>query len=322
MSYGQNSNLGIIFQNSFGTVGDTGSIHFLPMLSETIARKIPTLRSATMRGIIDAGDAYRGPEMNEGEIEVEAQPVPLGALLKSVLELTSSVQSGGIYTHTFKPRTSDWDELSAIQPTTIYKYMETGSAMLYGDMNGTTLEMSVANGEFLKAKVGYVGGIFSQIASVAASYPAGKKYTWDQSSVSIGGSAVSEIEQLTITLEENREAMHTLNNTRNPSRIKHSDFRMLNVEGTIKFDNQTQFQNFLNQSENELIIHFVNSLTEIQSGYNESITLQIPLMRFEEFEPTASGPGQISVGFTANGIYSVDSATCMQITLVNTQATY
>ena len=322
MSYGQNANVGIIFQNSFGTVGDVGSVHYLPILSETIARKKPGLRSQSMRGIIDAGDMYEGPNMNEGEIEIEAQPIPMGALLKTVLGDPTTVQSGGIYTHTYQPRTSDWDEVSAVEPTTIYKYMEVGSAMMFYDMNGTMLEMNVANGEFLKMKVGFVGASFLQDSNTAATYPAGRKFTWDQTSVSMGGSSVSEIEALTITLEENREAMHTLNNTRDPSRIKHSDFRTLAIEGTIKFDNQTEYQQFLTQSERELIVHFVNSATEIQSGYNESLTIQVPLMRYEEFEPVNNGPGQVSVGFTANGIYSTTSATMLQITLVNTQAAY
>lgn len=322
MSYGQNANIGIIFQNSFGTAGSVNSVHYLPILSESIARKKPPLIEASMRGIIDQGNTCEGPNSNEGDIEIEAQGVPLGAMLKSVLELTGSVQSDGIYTHTFQPRSADWDEVSAIQPTTIYKYMETGSAMLYSDMNGNTLELSVSNGEFLKAKVGYVGASFSQIANAVASYPPGKKFTWDQTSVSLGGTAVSEMEALTVSLEENREVMHTLNNSRDPSRIKHSDFRTLSVEGTIKFDNQDEFQQFLSQSERELAVSFVNGLTEIQSGYNESLTIQLPLVRYEEFEPTNTGPGQVSVGFTARGIYSTSSATSLKITLVNTQAAY
>lgn len=322
MAYGQNANVGIIFQNSFGTAGSTDSVHWLPILTESIARKKAPLISQSMRGIIDGGDSYEGLNSNEGEIEVEAQPVPLGALLKSVFELTSTVTSDGIHTHTFKPRTSDWDELSAVQPTTIYKHLETGSASLFEDMNGNTLELNVANGEFLKAKVGYVGAAYSQIAAVSATFPVGRKFTWDQTSVSMGGSAVSEIEALTITHEENREVMHTLNNTRNGSRIKHSDFRTLAVEGTIKFDNQDQYQEFLSQSERELIVNFVNSATEIQSGFNESFGIQLPLMRYEEFEPVATGAGQISVGFTARGIYSTTSATSIQFTLVNTQAAY
>ena len=63
-------------------------------------------------------------------------------------------------------------------------------------------------------------------------------------------------------------------------------------------------------------------MTEVQSGYKESINLKLPLMRYEEVGPTAEGPGQIEVGVTGRGKYSVTSATAMEVTLVNTQVAY
>ena len=40
MSYGQLANVGIIFQDSYGTVGSVDSIHFIPHLSENIGLNI------------------------------------------------------------------------------------------------------------------------------------------------------------------------------------------------------------------------------------------------------------------------------------------
>jgi len=322
MPYGQKSNTGIIFQDSYGTAGDTSSIHFIPNLSESLKLSIPPLISENMRGVFDEGDTYEGPRTVDGSIETEAQPIALGALFKSVLEETSNVNSDGIYTRTFKPRTSDFDEKSANNPVTAYAYRDTGSAMLYSDLNGAMLELGIANGEFLKAKVDYVGGEFSQSASVAASYPVGKRWTWDTTSVSLGGSAVDEIMDMTISLDDGGlEASHTLNNSKYPSRIKRTSMRSISVSGTLKFENQDEYQEFISQSERELIMTFKGA-TEIQSGYNEELIVKLPLMRYEEAAPAAEGAGYIEMSVTAKGKYSVDSGSSMELTLVNTQANY
>jgi len=322
MAYGQKSNVGIIFQNSFDSVGDVGSVHFIPNLSESLKINKPPMYSENMRGVFDEGDSYEGLNTVDGEIDCEAQPIALGAMLKSILEETSVITSEALYTHVFKPRASDFDELSANNPVTAYAYRDTGSAMLYSNLNGATLELAIANGEFLKAKVGFVGGSFQQAASVAASYPVGKRWTWDTASLSFGGAAVPEVAALTVTLDDGGlEAMGTFNNSLYPSRIKRTGFRTIAIDGTLKFDNQDEYQEFISQSERELLLTFTGK-TEVQSGYYEQLTLKLPAMRYEEAAPTAEGAGEIEMSVTARGKYHVGSGTGLEITLTNTQAAY
>jgi len=320
MGYGQKANLGIIFQNSFGTVGDTGSAHFIPLLSENLKLNIPPMYSENMRGVIDEGDTYEGPRTVDGEIATEAMPEPAAVLFKTVLEETAKVTSDDLQTRTFKPRVSDFDEVSANNPFTAYAYRDTGSAQLFYDLNGSGLEIGIANGEFLKLKTTIVGGQYSEIANVAAAYPTGKRWTWDVASTTVGGSAVPELMDLTIVLDDGAlEAIHVLNASKYPNRIKRTNWRTIAVNGTLKFDNQTEYQQFISQSERELIVHCEGNV-EIQSGYYDSITIKLPLLRYEEAQPTVEGPGQIEMSFTARGKYSVDSGTALEITHVSTLA--
>lgn len=321
MPYGQNADLGIIFQDSWDNAGSVNSAHFLPILNESVGKNIPGLISESMRGVFEEGDTYEGPHTNEGDIEIEASATPLGVLLSCVLEETANVNSASLYTRTFKPRSSDWDSVSAGRPFTIYKYLETGSAMLFTNMNGSQLEFSVTNGELFKAKMSVVGGGFQQIGNTTASYPDDTIFTWDTVSVSFGGAAEADIENLTLTYDEAIEAKHTLNNQKTPSQTKHTGFRTLSIEGTIKFNDQDEYQEFLNQTERQLLLHFEGA-TEVQSGYPETLTIDVPKMRYDDFKPTASGPGEMTVGFTARGKYSVDSATLLEITHQSGQATY
>lgn len=322
MAYSQKSVVGITFQNSYGTAGAVNSVHFIPNLSENLKLNIPPLYSENMRGIFDEGDSYDGPRTVDGDISCEAQPIPLGVLFKTILEEVSVVNSGSIYTRVFKPRVSDFDESCANVPVTAYAYRDTGSAMIYSDLNGAMLELGVANGEFLKAKVSFVGGTFSQNASVSATFPTGKRWTWDTSSLSFGGVAVSEVSALTVTLDDGGlEAMHTFNNSKYPSRIKRTSFRTIAIDATFKFDNQTEYQKFLAQTEQKLELTFTGP-TEIQSGYYDKVVLILPAMRYEEAAPAAEGPGQIEMSVTARGKYHVGSGNGLEIQLTNTQAVY
>lgn len=321
MPYGQNADFGIIFQNSWDQVGSVNSAHFLPILNESVGKNIPGLISESMRGVFEEGDSYEGPHTNDGDIEIEASATPLGVMLAAMFDNTATVSSGSLRTRTFKPRSTDWDNISANRPFTIYKYFEVGSAMLFSNMNASQFELMVTNGELFKAKMSVVGGGFSQTANTAAAYPDDKVFTWDTASVSFGGTAEADIENLTISIDEAIEPKHTLNNSKNPSQTKHTGFRTLSVDGTIKFNNQNEYQEFLSQSERSLMVHF-EGVTEIQSGYNESLTVDLPLMRYDDFKPSASGPGEMTVGFTARGKYSVGSGTLVEFTHVSTQSAF
>jgi hypothetical protein len=188
-------------------------------------------------------------------------------------------------------------------------------------MNASKMSLSVANGELLKASIEFMGGKYSQVAAPAASYPAGKGLTWDVASVALSGTANADISELNIELDDALENKHTLNNTKTPSRTKRSGRRTLAVGGTLIFDTQSEYQEFLSQSERNLTVH-MKGLASVQSGYDEGLTLIVPLLRHTEFKPVAGGPGKLEVGFSGKGVYSTTSATALHITLANTQAAY
>jgi len=320
MAYGQSSNIGISFQDSYGTLL-TSSVYWMPHVSDGVGLNIEQLTSEESRGIYDMGDAYTGKKSVDGDLSLDVQPIPIGVIFQAIFGEPTTVTSGAVQSHTFKPRTADWDALSANNPFTYHQYLDTGSAQLFSDMNASTLEISVSQGELLKMSMGMVGGSYSQIANLTPSYPNGEHFTWDTTSISLGGSGKTEIMDLTINIDESLEAMHTLNGSKYPSRIKRTGFRSIECNGTLKFDDQTEYQEFITQTERELIATFTGA-TEIQSGYYDMIEIKLPKLRYGELKPVAGGAGEMEVSFTGAAKYSVDSATSMQVLLVNTQAAY
>ncbi len=322
--YGMKSFVALGFQNSFDTL-NTNSLHFIPFLTENVGMLKPPIIGENLAGIFDEGPDFEGPVTIEGDLETEAHPISVGMLISAVLGRPISVASDAIFTHTWEPRTADFDIKAANNPITYYKEIggtAVGSAQLLYNMQGNTLELSVANGELTKAKVGFVGGTFSQVAAIATALPTGRvQWPWSVCSIDIGAAAHPEIKEMTVTVEENLEAMHTLHNSIFPNRIKRTGFRTIAAEGTLIFDTSAELQQFLSQAERELIVTFKGG-TEVQSGFSEDLKIQLPLMRYREFKPEIGGPGLVEVSFVAAGKYSVSSATGLIMTLVNTLAWY
>lgn len=326
MGYGADGRYGIVFQNSYGvpitSLSAAASYHWLPIVSENVGVDKPILMSRGMRGTFYEGDHYQGPNVVPGDITVEAQAVPLGAVLKAVMGDPTTVQSSGIYTHTFVPRASDFDIIGAGSPLAFHKYLsDGGSATIFHDLAGSKLELKIANGELLTAMISVVGGKYTQLAALSTSFNAGAHFPWSVTSVSVDGVAKTEMLDFTITLDEKLEAKHTLNGSIFPGRIKRTDFRTIEIGGTLTFDDQVEYQNFLAQSNYRGVLHMEGS-TEIQSGYNESLTVIVPSMRYTELKPSGDGPGEIEASFSAKGVYNTGSATGLSIILVNTVAAY
>lgn len=322
MSYGMKTYLGINFQNSYGTALTT-SVYWLPFISEGLSLKKDQIIAEGMRGIFDEGASYEGKNSIEGDIEMEAHPVQMGVLLKAMFGSPTTVTSSGVYTHTFKPRTADFDNYAASIPLNIVKNLgDTGSAHQYYDMVANKLSFGIANGELYKLSMGVMGGKYSQIAAPAATLPTGDTvFSWNVSSLSLGGSANVDMKELSVEVDESLENIHTLNGSKYPSRTKRSGFRKIAISGTLVFDDQTEYQKFVAQTEQNLTVTLTNG-TQIQSGYYEAFTIKAPLARYTEFPIAAGGPGKIEVGFTSKANYSTTSATALEIVLVNSKAAY
>lgn len=326
-AYGQNSVLAISFQDSAGT-SNVDSLHFVPFTSEGLALIKEPLTSEQMRGIFDEGPDSEGMNSVEGDVEVEAQSIALGAMLTAVFGKPTTTAVGSGFEHVWTPQTSDWSTRLANLPVTVYKHLsDPGSAHVFYDLNGSSIELSSAAGEFLNAIVSFVGGKEEQIEALTPSYPDEVRWPWDVASLQLAPnsgdslSALDTIMDFTITVDEQLEAQHTHSATKTPSRIKRTGFRTVEVSGTMKFEDQDEYQQYKAQSERAFQAHF-RGPAEISSGVRESLTIDIPAFRLRELPPSAEGAGPIEVSFTAAGKYHTGSGTAIQVTLVNTQAAY
>lgn len=319
MAYGSNAHLGISFQSSFGT-SNTTSMHWFPIISETLTESIPEVMSEAQYARFEEGPSYRGMTTYEGDVSFESNPVLLGKLLKAWFGQASSTLVTSHYSHTFVPVTEDFCNKAGVPPCTIEVYRDAGSAHLFSDMLLNQLVIEIAHGAIVKCTGSFIGANRAKSAKSTPSYLSGSDYTFDQTSIEWAGSANDTVQTLTVTMNNALEATGTLNTTRRPSRIKRNGNRTIEIAGTMLFENDTEYDKYLASTGNQIVTTLTGQ--SVSSGYNASLTMDFPSVRYNDFPVNISGPGLISVSFTAKAKYHTGSGNIATFTMVNTQSLY
>ncbi len=325
MAYGQDAKIGLAFQNSHGdAVTDIGSFYLMPFLSESITPDVPELLSQNMEGRFDEGEAFSGARNVGGTLSNESQPVTIGVLLKAMfgdpVTLSNSVAAGEFWEHTFKPRTADFDTNVINIPMTMHKNLADGGQVpVYQDLVATRLELGVSNGEFLLASINFTGGVVgTKQTSDTIAAAVGKKWTWDVTSIQLGGSANTEFSDLTVIVDEQASARWTLQTQKDPARVKRDGRRQVRVNGTIRFVDQTEYDLFLASTTQALRLTMTGT-TEIRSGFFDVLDIIVPAFKYLTYPVEFPDPAELQVSFEGKADYHVGSATSIQFTLTNTQ---
>jgi len=325
MGYGVKSTLGLRFQATYGEVPQaSNTFEFFEFMTESVTEKVPPLKVTGMRGIFDEGETEPGAITIDGDINIESRALDCGVMLKAMFgePVTSQIGATGVYTHVWIPNQEDFSDLSAKIPFSLHKHLDvTGNAAIFNDMNASMMEWQLANGDFLKTKMTVVGGGLTELALDTAVYKTGRRFTWDQTSVSLGGVANCDFRELTVAVDDSLEAQHTLCNSAYPSRIKRTDFRKITVGATLVFRTNDEVAAFRAQAERPLVIH-TRGKVDVGSGNFESLQIELPLMRYIDIDPAASSPGSLEISTNSDGKYSLAAGHGFRITLVNTETSY
>lgn len=330
MSYGAQIKFGIARQTAVGSGGAVtapGSFHHIPLVSEDVGYSKQEIISANLTGTFQQGAVYDGLANINGTIQFEPEPWSLGAVLDAVVNHPTAAASGAaLKTFTFFPRTSDYSSLFVNEPYTIYKqFSDSNSAEHYFDCQFGQVDLTFAQGQLMTARAQVVGGsrVTNGIGSLSLSLhtaDAQRNWLWDVVSVSYNGSALGQATEVTVSLNESIEPLYSLNGQLTPYKYGRSGFREVTVSGTMYFTDRAIYNDFISGTQRRLIITAKNTRTEIQSGYNPMLEVDVPQLKVTEFKPGASGPGEVAVTFTGRGVTDASSNYALKVTLINTLA--
>ena len=326
MPYGQNAVVALAFQTSYGdAVTDVASFYRMPFLSEDITPNYPELLSQNMEGRFDEGEAYSGARQISGTISNESQPVTLGVALKAICGTPTIITSNALFTHTFLPKIADFDVNAVNIPMTMYKNLaDLGTVPIYQDLVATRMELNVANGEFLTAALAFAGGVVgTSITSNTIAAATGKKWTWDVTSIELGGSANTDFANITVVHDEQASSRWTLKTSRDPDRVKRDGRRQIRINGTVKFTDQTEYDLFIAQTTQAFKMTLrATGATEIESGYFDTLEISVPAFKYLTYPVTFADPAELQIGFEGKADYHAGSGHSIQYTVINTQANF
>jgi len=328
MSYGAQAKVGFARQTNPGSyviaTASPTSYHAMGFVSHDIGLEKDELLSQNLIGRFEQGATYSGISRVNGTIEFEATPRNLlTALGLAVAHAPAAVNSGSIRSWTFLPNTADYDSLYVKAPWSMYsQFADSNSADLFFDIQFGQLDFIISQGQFTRGRLQCVGGnrVSTGVGSaniVPNAADAGRLFPWNVASISYGGSALQTASDITVSLNENIDGLYTINGTLTPFKYTRTGFREVTVNGTFYMTDRTMLNNFTGETQARLLITLISTIAAIQSGYYNTLTIDVPQMKTTAFKPSISGPGEVSVPFTGRGVIDSSSNYALQFTLVN-----
>ncbi len=325
MSYGAQIKFGLARQSAEGTaVTAPTSFHGFALTGNNVGLEKQELISENQSGRFEQGAVYSGISNVAGTLEFELTPRNLGAALAACVNHSpSQVTSGSVERYTFLPNTADFSSTLVKAPWTAYsQFSDSASADLLYDLQFSQLSLTIAQGAFVRGQlVGTVGkhttnGVGSA-SIVADATDVGILFPWNVASISYNGSAVANYSELTISLNESIGQLHAINGTLAPYKATREAFREVTVNGTMYFNDRVAYNNFVSETQAQLLVTLVNTRTAIQSGYYNALTIDVPQLKITALKPAVSGPGEVSVPITGRGVLDPTSSYVIQYHLTN-----
>jgi hypothetical protein len=302
---GLQGHIGLAFQSAVGTV-QTGSIHWLPFVSETIQEDIAVLESAAIRARFDEPTSKQGFRTVAGDVVLQADPASLAPLLHAVLGVTNTTAADTNTTniHSFTMISSSFAAGAPMQPFTLFIDRDVGSEFQYMDLFANQLTLNYAHGELVGATLGVLGGGFDQRAlnvPVFVSENSSSLIPWNVVSAQIASTAVTDLISAELQILNNLETRGTLVNTYHPIRVKRSNFRQVRINGTFEFENLTQFAIWQAGTQQELILNAANNATNF-------LKITAHKFKYDTYTDPMGGPGAITADFAGRAEYDDTNA--------------
>ncbi len=309
---GQLAHLGLAKETAFGTpvAADT----YLPFNSESIVHNIEQLLSEEQRGIRDESPSYKGLETVAGDLNFDVRPDTIGHIMRSAFG-APSVTGVGPYVHVFSPIQSAFAADCFNPPYTFEIFKDLGQAFQVagGVVNSLAFEFGVGQ-KILRATAGVIAKDVALITKTTPSFGTLSPFLWAEAAISIGGSANTNLEAVSITLNNSLEGYPTLNNTTKIGKIRPNGVRTVDCSFTFDVNDLAEYNRFKDQTETAFDITFT-------SGTN-ILKFELPKVRYTAFPVSVSGAGRITVAVTGKAKYDASTAAALKATLTNSIASY
>ena len=231
--------------------------------------------------------------------------------------VVTTVLSGFLHTNTYKTPTADYASGQPTMPLTFEVFRDVTSSFRYSGVVINTLQLEVAPNQEVRATAGVIGKGTSIIAKSAPTFVSSpvEPFAFDTCSLSIGGAGTALVESFTLNLDNQLDGIPALNATTDIAKIRRTGPQLVNISGTMDFANLTEYDNFINQTEQAFVLNFTRT-----SSFAMKITL--PRVIYTAFPVSMGGRERLTVSFEGKCRYHTGSATAIEIAITTTSSAF
>jgi hypothetical protein len=321
--------------------------------SESIKHTLEEIEEASITGRRDAPPSHKGLDYGAGEINFEPKPNALGHMINATFGTytssllthagstgTNSVQSAGkpVFWHQWTPRASAFDSYSFNEPYTVMVYRDQGSAFFF-DGVFTGLQLSLQAGQLMTGVAPFMARNVRRLERTAAinslASRGGRPWTWDMASMQVASGGASSayltgnnyFESFELNFTVPHEGVALLDGTKKYAEFQSSDFRRVEISGTLSFRDQTQYDAFVNYERRFLKINLTNTTSAMflgnpTSAWNYALSIEIPGFKFLDWDTPIGGPNRLTTQFRAKAEYDEDAGFMIRASLINVTSVY
>ena len=218
---------------------------------------------------------------------------------------TSTPIPAEVYTHKFKPRMSDFSDLSFAQPYTLEVHKDLGAAFQFSGCiaNKLLLKFGVGKGRgadmVLTAEADMLMKTVADLTATTPSFETPLPFLWNQAAIKVGGVSFTTLQDLSIEIDNGLEAYPFIDGTDEIQRILSRAMRVVTVTGAMIAD-RDQWAAFTAGTQQDLNVVFTGATL---GGGHYTLTIDMPLLRYYKYPIPVPGPQLIMVTFDARAKY-------------------
>ena len=227
--------------------------------------------------------------------------------------------------HIFIPRLDDFHVDCPLNPYTFEVYRDQGDSFQFlgGVVNALALNFSTTD-KILKATCGIISKNLGDVAKTSVALETTNPFLWNNAVISIGDSPVVNNDILNFGINYNNacKARYTLNNTVIPRSIIRDGFRITAVNFVIDFIDRTEYNKFLDGSEQAFQVKFEGAVCDDPVKY--TLQLDMPKVQYKAFPINIGGPTRLTCAVTAKANYDATAGVlhAIKAKLINLQPSY
>lgn len=301
--------IGFKSESTVGTAVTVDQFH-AGFVSEAIKQEIARIESAGLRAGRRTTHAWKpGAKTVGGSLTLELWDEPLATLLTHMFGTVNTTGAAAPYTHTATPGTLTGNSLT----------LQVGRPDIGGTVRAFTYAGVKIPSWTLSGSVGEIPQLqldisaYSEVTDVelaSASYPTAAPFVFTEGSLSIGGSAVAVIQEMSLEANNGLAVDRHRFNAATIREQLENGIREYTGSLTADFEDLTAYNRFVNGDEVAQVMKFDNG--------TDSLTITTNT-RYDGETPEVSGPEQLTQPLPFKAISGTSDADAITAVLVNAE---